>query len=668
MSPDTSSTLHEPRGPVHTGTGDINVVLGEQFEQLVRLRGKAPHSVAQDHLDSLSQRFVSPENYTQAQWCLEKTGTVLLTGPSGVGRRTAAMMLFDGDRFQELAEPDEPGESLLDPRKIETGARLLLDLSNTEETHYRRIQRDLSSFRAEVTDREARLVVVLPQTQDDQLSTDLRRLAVELGRPDGRTVFQRHLRADGIGFDTADLAAPELARLLENSPVRELADLANLVRRARERTPRGDFPTWRNEAIARVTDRAETVAAKVTNLRAGPQRALLLSAAMFEGATPDAVFHATDRLLNELEHPEDEKPLLERPDLAERLAEIGVKPPGKYVHFGMLSYGEAVRRHFWSHFPDMREQFRDWVDSAIELEALSLADRTRVVSRFAKQCLRTQRPDDLIWLAEQWTRRTENGNFLLLPHAAEALELGLGHGPYGWRFRHRVYRWSREPRLSKSLRRVLIKVCVDTIAPSYPEQALVRLHHLARRENTAQAPESRKALRDLVDNDDLLFRRLLDRLAEAVGRDTPWPVDLDLFLELADPTRLTDATTRTQPLLVDAGVHAQLIAGWRAVMSHCAHDSWGKQLAIWLQASENERHRESLLNVLVMAADGRNDVLSRLYVIAKNWTRADPEQQAARTPVATRLQRKIDAAQGIEPADFPLANSPLRTLDRGDSA
>jgi hypothetical protein len=78
----------------------------------------------------------------------------------------------------------------------------------------------------------------------------------------------------------------------------------------------------------------------------------MLASALFEGALADTVFEADRLLVRLLDLPGEQGHPFEEPDLRKRLAELGAEigRDGR-VRFRMLGYAEAVRRHFWKHFP-----------------------------------------------------------------------------------------------------------------------------------------------------------------------------------------------------------------------------------------------------------------------------------------------------------------------------
>ncbi|MBV9013346.1 MAG: hypothetical protein JO272_15130 [Pseudonocardiales bacterium] len=651
MSAGTESFIVGPSGPVHSGTGNLyagpTFILGS-LQQLVRV-GRSPRALERGHLRWLEQRFVEPEHYGRARGLLEDTGSVLLTGAEGSGRRATAQVLLyrldltDAELIREVPEEtDDPSENpVLDADAVESGQRLLLDLSAKDKTYCEVVLKQLPSYRAEVRERGAHLVVILPHRREDYFGSERGPLIVEIVRPKSKEVFQRYLRSDGItGFTSEQLGVDNLMTQLGSGPVREIVRLAELVRAAKERAPTRTFPDWLREARAALTERSSEVAQQVQGLHLGRQRALLLATAMFSEAHADAIFAAASTLCERVEHPEDDRPRLEWEGLAERFEEIKAKADNAgRVHFPPLAYDQAVLIHFWTNRPDLRDNFRDWVGTTLGHRMLSDADRDAAVIRFAEQALRTDRPDDLRLLAEHWVTRTD-----LLPQAATAVVCGLNHERYGRLFRHQLYIWSRDDGLSADLAQVVVQVCSGVLALRYPRQALVRLHHILRRHSGATAGDAaRDALLDLTSHDRSLYRYLLSRVID--GPTTNPAVELALFLNLATSDCLLPK--RTSPLITDPAIQGQLITGWGAALDGSFSLDCTDQVRTWLAACANERYREPLLTVLVQAAGGRGELLNRLYVIALDWAHAPVESQQKRRGIADCLNNKIDAELGL---------------------
>ncbi|MFI9330245.1 hypothetical protein ACIGZJ_22200 [Kitasatospora sp. NPDC052868] len=379
------------------------------------------------------------------------------------------------------------------------------------------------------------------------------------------------------------------------------------------------------------------MAGHIAALTDGRQRALLFTAAMLDEAPADTVFRLSTALLTKLGHPEDERPRLDRTDLTQRLRELQVEVRQGRIRFDALAYGPAVRSHFWLYYPDLRATFGAWVaDTVREVSWLDQADRRKLVSRFTEQALRVGDARVLTDLVESWARETR-----LLPEAMAVLDQGLRDEQSGAAFRVKIYDWSRDSLLHPNLVRGLARICVDVMAPNHPDQALVRLHQLARRESGTVPRYARESLLELARRDARLWEKLLGRVCEGMRRPEPRHPDAVIFLELVDPP---PSKARRE----------DVIEGWRGVLTVAPPEVWAPGVAAWLSAARGERDGgERLMGILIEAADGGLDVLSRYYLLAYDWA-AEPDDApspVSRADVAARFRREIDRAQGIEPLE-----------------
>ncbi|MGA5131559.1 hypothetical protein ACPCTO_17275 [Streptomyces olivoreticuli] len=610
--------------------------------------------MAENHLRWLRQRFVPPFGLGTARELLLSNSIVMLCAPPGSGRNVAAHMLLHeltemGGSFQELApNPREEGP-LLPPDMVSQGDRLLLDLSTGDAELWSAVRAELGSFQDTLQRNAAHLAVVPPYHLAHQHSNGLQRLCADLRRPPATALLRRYLRLDGIDTETSShLPTAVLSYLDRTPPLRDVAALAHYILRARASAQgTDDFEQWCERALRAVTDREREVATHVASFREGSQRALLLTTAMLDGAHADAIHLGTEQLLHTAQHPPEEAPLLERDDLAQRLKSIDATTDfDGTVRFRELGWPEAVRTHFWTTMPGLRDHLRTWVEKAIGLPDLTVEDRDGLVERFAVQCLRTKRPGDLISLVEHWTGPPKDG--VRLRAAAQALEHGLTSERWGNSFRQKIYYWAIERRLPEGLFTVLVEVCGEVMAVRHPDQAMVRLHHLSRQELSPGM--ARDALTRIVRADRRIQRRLLDRLARALER-THWPADRDLFATTADPCLLTYPGTRSHALLAEPDVRHHLTTCWGSLFRKHPPPTWTPLVGRWLStATDDEDQGDLLLRVLVEAAAESSALLSRLYLTGRDWSRAapDPRERARRAGTTKRLLQMIDAAQGLQ--------------------
>ncbi|MBC2876712.1 MULTISPECIES: hypothetical protein [Streptomyces] len=635
----------------HTGPGDIHVHVGDQLRDSDK---PAFRRVAEDQLRWLRRVLVAPFGMGTARAVLDDTGTVILDGEPGSGRTSAARVLLreyhrDGGDFHELLPDEEEDElSLHDPALVGTGDQLLLDLSAADDRQWSAVRTDLSALRKTVHERHAHLVIVMPH--GGTLDPDLQYYRVEIKRPIGSYVLKRHLRMHGVPpeqylrIDTDDTGF-----LLDERPMREIAGFADLIRRARESARPGEgFAEWCATAKSAWTGRRKEIAALVAGLREAPQRALLLTVSMLHGAHADVIHHATRLLLRALDTPSEEIPLIQHRDLAERLAEIAAETgPGGHVRFTELDYDSAVRAHFWDHMPDVRPHLGAWAANVVEMNEphAGLAVRDGLVARLAGQYLRTGRGDGLASVAEQWSSGTPGK--ARLEAAVHALTCALNDPDHGREFRERIYQWCAHRRLRGEFAQVLVRICADVLATSHPDQALLRLYYLARRERGTTS--ALRALGDLAAGSRRLDRRLLDRLA----RSDLSPPDLGIFLRTCDPARLTDSSDTPRALVEEIGVQRSLTTCWHAVLAGLPRTTWQPHAEHWLlQAAEDTGHRgELLLDLVVSAADRcgerRGEVFAALYASARAAERLSPGDPTRSVETTELLLDKIGVVQGV---------------------
>ncbi|MFB7999842.1 hypothetical protein ACFC4G_44565 [Streptomyces sp. NPDC056002] len=665
MSAGSTTRVEQPSGPVHAGPGTlnytVNIGLGDQDKP-----GRSPRRIADDQLRRIRQQFVDPRGMGAARRLRDDSRTVILHGAPGSGRTAAARVLLyelhqETGIFRELLPCEEEG-ALTDPELVGVGDRLLLNLAEADVSQWAQMRTDLSALRTAVQEQRAHLVVVMPY--DGMLESHLQPYRADIARPPDIEVFRRHLRLHRIPYEEYLRRAPALdAFLAEQPPMEEVALFADRVRRARAAHPVHDgFPTWcERSRDARKQWRGE-VAELVAKQKAASQRALLFATAMLHGAHADVIHHGAALLLRILDTPKDEGPLLEGKDLSERLAEIGAATePGGHVRFDKVDYDAAVRAHFWDHMPDLRHQFSTWTVHSTELDDphITFDLRTRLVSRLADQYLRTGRGMNLAFLAEEWiaapaTRARQEA-------AIGALTCGLHDPRYGQRLRTLVRDWCAGKQLTGNLAHVLLRVCTDVIAPTHPDQALTRLHHLARRERGATP--ALDALCDLAATSARLRRRLLNRLTRYSS--APHADDARLFLPICDPEALTDPGGAPRALIDEKAVRASVVTGWAEVFTKLQQSHWQPYAERWLHtACEAGNHRDRLLALLVDAAGRDGGILAALYSTARAAEPAAPGGRARGTAITERLLQKISTAQGLYPSAASTPPVPPRGTPR----
>ncbi|MGP2436929.1 hypothetical protein [Streptomyces sp. JW3] len=647
-------------GVTITGSGDVHIGTHPQDSDKPAFR-----RVAEDQLRRLRYVLVAPPGMGDARAVLADSGTVILDGVPGNGRSAVARVLLhehhrDSGVFHELLPGEESELSLQDPDLVGTGDQLLLDLSAADDRRWATAQADLPALRKAVHEQRAHLVVVMPHR--GVLDPDLQYCRVVLQRPSSIGVLRRHLRLHGLAPE--QYLRPDgtvTGFLTANRPMRETAEFADLIRRAREAGQPGDeFGQWCAAAGRARNDGRREAAALVTKRREAPQRALLIAVSMLHGAHADVVHRAAEQLLSALGPPSEGDSPLQHRDLAERLSEISATAaPNGQVRFDKLDFDSAVRAHFWDHMPDLRPHLGTWAASVVELNDPHVVTVVRdgLVERVAGEYLRTGRADGLGALVERWS--TGATSRPRLEAAVHALTRGLADPVHARYFREQLYQWCANRPLKGELAQVLVRVCADVLATSHPDQALVRLYHLARREHGTT--RARQALCDLVARSRRLHRVLLDRLA----RSDFSPAHLGIFLQAGDPELLTLRPGTSHALIDEQTAQRSLTTCWHAVLTELPPEEWQAAARHWLHwaTAGTGPHGGILLDLLVSAAqrctEKRGKIFALLYACARDAERTDPGDAARAAETTGLLLRKISAAQGIAPA------APQTTAPRG---
>jgi hypothetical protein len=610
--------------PAEPGTTNIR---GDQYniriEQAASPTPASPRQVAEQQLRHLQRRFARPDHLNDAYDTLAEHNIVFLDGAPGNGRTSAARVLLrelprGTGIYHEIATVKE-GKSpeILSPGLVGEEDRMLLDLSAENQDLWKQYHDRLLGFHKILADKRAYLAVVLPHPYADQLSPDFTGYRRQVNRPNELEVVTSHLRAHGVTVGRPRPAPPALHEYLAiHPPMRELARLADLILEARKALrPGSTFMDWCDLAIAAQTARAEEVDSFVPALRKGSQRALLLTVAMLHGAPADVVHRATALLQKLLDIPQDDRPLLEHKGLTERLHKVGAtRDDTACVHFEKLRYDHAVRRHFWLNMPDLRAPLRQWVDQVLDLPQLPDIDHRRLVVRFAELCLATDQ-EELFRTASAWTaKRHSRVTATYVRAAAELLSWGVQNEDTSQDFRTQIYKWSTRP-ITAGLRLALIAVCARVVSVHYPEQAVVRLHNLARREPLRE-PRARDVLLEYVAQDLRLQLYLLYRLflfSPANPRHKEF--DAQLFLDLvAVPTWPAHSFLRN-PVTRD-----WLTGCWTAVFRHTDSAIWSPCVKQWIRSANSSDDPDLVhraLNVLVDATAGSYPALRQVYATAR---------------------------------------------------
>ena len=643
---------------VHNGTGDMyffEIAEHARFAMDERGRLRRPRTVVTSRrLEDLRARYVAPPGYDEEEQRqgLDEYGVLVLTGPAGVGRRTAAQLTLipqGWERKTDLREVQVEADPrpVLDAGEVQSGERLMVDL--TGPTTVAELRRDLLTLTSQVQAAGAWLVLLMERDDVRDLPDDLRERTVDLRRPDGATVLYEHLRQyrllpatarpEGKGDPAAGSSVRFSTAVTDWLAQASMSEIENLARRAVEERRavrgQGELGEWLDRALGR----GHPEVPRVLDEAGSRGRAVLLAVAFLEGARIDSHSAAVERLLPIVRTPEETIPPLERVRFTAQLTKAGATiDEDRRVRFSSPGYGHALRSAFWDAYPHLQAEFAAWIDTCATDPELSPTDRDAVAERWAAQALRTHRLRELLERVYRWS--SEHG-----PQAALLLSSALSDVHHGAATRQQVYVWARNRSLPAKVAYVLVAVCEEVLADTHPDQALVRLHHLADNAEPDAAEAARSALSRLAD-DPAMYRRLLRRVSNKLAgpdrRDRE--IDRILFWELTSPARLVgddrpQAERRDVAAWTTAGLPVALSRDPRKVAHYCE-----RLLA----------HPRPLPDFLVdqlVAAARDTGRLSSLYVAALRWPRragAEAGDPALRQTRTDHLLSRIDAAQGLD--------------------
>ncbi|WP_197321570.1 hypothetical protein [Saccharomonospora sp. NB11] len=650
------TTSHTGDGQIHidgNNSGLILQLLGELPQDLRRLlhtsSDERPNATAL--LSDVDKVFVRPRNFETLRGNLAAEGVLLLTGAPGSGRRTTALKLLSqpGDPDHTCWELDtdraKDDDVTLDlPDDVE-GDGLLLDLTPHGPRDCERWLAAVQRVRADLRERRCPLVVLVPSAFAKQSGTWWSALVKRLEPPAPRAVLAAHLRAVGITVGQPELDS--VLRPVADRGLGTLAHLATLIADEREAQPEAGLGAWAARAHTVLDDRPATLTPWLGKHPDTSARALLLSAAMLEGCSAEAVWTASETLLSQLQFAPPQAPVLERRGVSEQLGDLGfdVERDGT-VRFrrDQSFHHRHVRAHFFADHPDLREPLTRWVGRLGQDRTLTIADRTVLALRFTEQCLDIDRPELVTDVITEWLGGNDFPTLVGCAHGM--LRSGLLHDRHGGHFRRQIREWASQPppNVSSTFLTMLGDVCEDVIAPRYPSQAIVRLHHLARHWRQDVSGHAETILRRSA-QDRRFLRRLVQRFDEVFEKRVR-ETDVVLFGRLLEP-ELFDVGERRGHLLTERTVQEQFTRSWTTVLEQ-PRPWWQNGVVAWLNGALDLHRRRPIVHVLAAACAGDITLSSQLEQAATHWcdTIADDDApDAAR--VLDLLRARLDSALGL---------------------
>ncbi|MFI7066695.1 hypothetical protein ACIBL3_37245 [Kribbella sp. NPDC050124] len=649
---DVRTVLTDARGAVNTGDGPQFNLHSDSISLLVastapELPVRQPIGIkaVMTRIEFLNRVFVRPAGFDLVEARLRPSGTtIVLTGESGSGRRAAAQMLLcpspqDAASLRFLSSNDLVGDDRLTSEDVTDGDRLLLDVSDLDSSTFAQRQTDLVNCVSIVHEQRANLVILVPDRQERALHDDLKAHQVSFSSPDRWRVLASHLfEGFGLRLPRSGLRPADL-EVLDRQPLRIVAQVAVHLDQFRDQS--ANPATWFSRAIEGLADHEDELTGLLHELDTVEQRTLLLTAAMLEGSSVDAIYFAERNLQKRIGYRSAvDGHRLAQPGITDRIRglrdHLEILPDGT-VRFSRIAFGPAVLAHFWDAYPDLRTPFARWVWGSSHWRAIEPEDRSAVALRFADQAARTNRLSDLFRLVESWSDagRDEPRRLAVVIMAQVLLRDSTGQAA-----RNQLYSWARAGNLTAALGRIVIELCTDVVAVSHLKQALIRLRWLASR--PAVRAEARQAIVQLCgDNRALeLFIHVL------TDRDR---FDAHLCRVVLAPDRLAPNADLSAALFIPR-LRQKAVAAWRTALADLEPPDWNRAIFPWLTqharllAGGALDLAATLLTAVVDICEGRLASLALLYGANQAWLMQSHDLGPAARQSATAVERALASA------------------------
>jgi hypothetical protein len=215
----------EPRHTVYTTIGSAVIeqaVFGIQTRDSER-PNRSTGKISSNEIDNATAHFVAPDCYAGAEEALLKHRMVVLYGPTGTGKRTAALALLRGLPEQpRVALSPQLSLAELSNRRYQAAAYAIIDHSG--ELDSVQPDFDLGGIRDRLTEAGAFLIVTTTTTP--RVKSDVCPM-LQWSAPDPLRVVEAHLASPLAGSARASLRA----LLTDAAPsMRDLTELATRIR------------------------------------------------------------------------------------------------------------------------------------------------------------------------------------------------------------------------------------------------------------------------------------------------------------------------------------------------------------------------------------------------------------------------------------------------------
>ncbi|MFH8993099.1 hypothetical protein [Streptomyces sp. NPDC017940] len=517
-----------------------------------------------------------------------KSHVLVLCGEAGTGRRTAAL-----HALRKAGVPRKQIGWLVldwDQPRIEQiphaeGRACILDL-----TDYRDLSEDfytgLVDYQKQAQAADAVLVILV-----DPNGWNPRTLAtvptVHLARPSAAKVVEAHLRylaAGRMDWLTHDPLNDLLAR---EAPASDGARLARLIAEAKDdgQSAVGEqFTDWQNHL--------ETWFERHCASGDLQERALLIAAALLDGAPSAVVLAAADQLFTQVG---GELPLggaLSGRDLDKRLKAIDASytdDEGISLEKKQRGLSAAALKYVWRQRPQLRPVLLEWASQISAPNKIAVRHLQRIADCLVPLSL-LPGGSTVLFVARRWIETDRVAHRQLAIHILETMAL---HPVAGVAVRKQLYDWAQQKTTSQQLMAAVATVCAGELGQRYPRVALTRLRLLASRDDAQARDAVADAVRTLGSAPEPRVLVLSEIVKWAESSDsTIRKAGAGTFLSLTDITRdillplPANQESNGEALEAPDVLAGQLfVRGWRAALQEpTAAQAAYQHLAAWLDS------------------------------------------------------------------------------------
>jgi hypothetical protein len=593
--PSNASEFHQ-YGDHSVQAVNYAVHLNGDYVQTLPIDGRDPAYRASE-----DERFVEPREPNRlpdAAKILEEHGVVVLCGPVGSGRRTAAVRILrraataQGLELFDL-EPEwaKPGTQCL-PVRSATG--YLLDLSDLPDEPPARFGQDLVRHGATLREQGSFLVVLAtPGDWQGAWADATGDVTVRLESPSARRLVEAELDAHGHADRVAWLTDEKLSPIWEADPsARDACRLAGLIGAVKGREQL-------KEAVDRFSDWHTTVE-KLLNKRGAVDgspsllstRVTVWAGALLDGGRRGSIVRASDDLLASLGHARGPADVLTDATSSRRLHAAEIEPVGDRAHHDRSCRGlpAAILRHLWDEFPTQHDLLTTWAVGVAANRSIP-EDDARLASE-ALLRLAVRRHDRKV-LDALVTGLTGPRRIL----AVEALTKAATDAELGRYVRDRLLNWAESSNTEKV--DLVVDVCGGPWGLQQPALALTRLGKAAGEQDFGAA-KLVSAFRELVRQEpDLVAKTVVQWLkkhgTEAAGKAHRQA--LGSFLALVSSDTGTDLVLASAS---DASNREHFVHAWQALLSNNdAVDAVLDQLTRWQERFEHDTDQQDTVIALL---------------------------------------------------------------------